>query len=119
MLKPWAEHQRIASLQIRLDVLVIDLALDRIGQQDHDDIGFGGGVTVAQDAQPFGFGLGAALASFVQTDAHIDAAVAQIQRMGMALAAIADDCNLLARQQAKVGLVFVIDVCHTVGLPLA
>ncbi len=69
-------------------------------------------------AQPFGLGLGPALAAGIQPDAHIDAAVLQVQRMGMALAAIAEDRNLLALEVAQVCLVLVVDFCHEPAVPL-
>ena len=37
------EHQRLAGGQVRRDVLVVEVALDMIGDQDHDHVGgFGG-----------------------------------------------------------------------------
>src|SRR6185437_11390551 len=52
-------------------------------------------------------GRGRALA---QRDRHLlDAGVAQIERMGMALAAIADDGDLLALDQVQVGVAVVVN----------
>ena len=48
----------------------------------------------------------------------LDAAVAQVERMGMALAAVADDGDLLALDQVQVGVAIVINthgpgfLCH-------
>ena len=45
-----------------------------------------------------------------QRDRHVlDAGIAQIQRMGMALAAIADDGDLLALDQVQVGVAVVVN----------
>jgi hypothetical protein len=92
------EHQRVARLEVRRDVLLVDLALDRVGQRHHDHVGFGAGFGVAQHAQPVGFGLGPALAARVETDAHIHAAVAQVERMGVALAAVAENRQSSCRE---------------------
>src|SRR5262249_22954391 len=55
-------------------------------------------------------GLGHALGALAQGDGDIlDAGIAQIERMGMALAAIADDDDLLAFNQVQVGVAIVID----------
>jgi hypothetical protein len=106
------EHQRVARLEVRRDVLFIDLRLDRVGQRHHDHVGFGAGLGIAQHAQPVAFRLGPALAARVETDAHIHAALLEVERMGMALAAVAEDRDLFALQIAQVCLVFVVDFRH-------
>ncbi len=106
------EHDRVARLEVGLDFVMIDLPLDGVGQQDHDHVGLGSRVGHAEDAQAIRFGLGLAPGAFMQAHAHVGAGVAQVERVGVALAAVADDGNLLAVEQRQVGLVFVIDLRH-------
>src|SRR5437867_659851 len=67
----------------------------------------GGGV---DHAEPGLLGLGARGAVGPQPDAHVHAAVAQVLRVGVALAAVADDRDLLAPQGGEVGVSVVVDV---------
>jgi hypothetical protein len=70
------KHQRVARLEVGRDILLVDFALDRVGQRHHDHVSFGAGFGGAQHAQPVAFGLRPALAARVETDAHIHTAVA-------------------------------------------
>ena len=42
------KHQCVAGLEVGRNVVLIDLTLDRIRRQHHDDVGFGRGVGIAQ-----------------------------------------------------------------------
>ena len=90
------------------------------------------GVSIIIDVGPFGgFGdlhhlelLGLrlldALRALAQRHGHVlDAGIAQIERMGMALAAIADDGDLLALDQVDVGVAIVINAHDCCPLLLA
>ncbi len=105
------EHQRLAGGQVRLDVAVVEIALDVIGDQDHDHVGGFGGFGGGQDAQPGGFRLRFALAAFVQADHDVDAGIAQIQRVRVTLAAVADNRDRLAFEQRQVAVFFVETLC--------
>ena len=51
--------------------------------------------------QAGGFRLGPRLAAGVQADHHVHAGIAQVQRVGMALAAVADDGDCAAFQDVQ------------------
>ena len=51
------EHERLAGGHVRRDVVVVEVALDVIGDQDHDHVGGLGGVGGGQDLEAGGFGL--------------------------------------------------------------
>ncbi len=108
------KHDRVARLEVRRDLVVVHLALDGIGQEDHDHVGLGGGVGHAENAQAIGFGLGLAARAFMQPHTHIGARIAQVQRMRVPLATIADNGNLLALEQSQVRLILVVNLCHEV-----
>ena len=48
----------------------------------------------------------------IEADDHVDARVAQIQRVRVSLAAVADDGDCLALQMLEVSVFFVIAFCH-------
>ena len=49
-------------------------------------------------------------------DAHIDAGIFEIQRMGMALRSIADDGYFLALDQREIGILVVVSLGHSLFL---
>ena len=112
------EHQRLARLQVGLNVAVIDLRLFRVVNQNHDRIGPGGGVAHGEDLQASGFGPFFRAAALVQTNANVHSAVAQVQRMGMALRTVSDDGDLRGLYQRKISVLVIKDLCHCVS-PLA
>ena len=98
------EHQCLALGQIRLDVLLVALGLLGIGQRDHDDVGafdgFGGG----DDFKAFFLRDGDGLAAFVKADEDLKAAVLEVERVGVALRAEAEDRQRFVFQHAEVGV---------------
>ena len=111
------EHERVARFQVRRNVFLVHLGLNRVRQHHHDHVGFGGGIGIGHHLQSGGLGLGPTLAAVVEPDAHVHAAVLQVQRMGVALAAVTDDGDLLPFKKAQIRLIFVIDSCHDVLQP--
>ncbi len=107
-----AEEQGVAGLQVRGDVRLVDVRLDRVRHQDHDDVGLGRGLGGGDHAQAGLLGLGAGLGLRLQADPDVRARVAQGQRVGVALAAVADDRDLAALDDGQVGVVFVEQLGH-------
>ena len=104
------EGQRGAFAHVVLQVLVVEVGLTFVRRQDHDDIGPGGGFGGGHDLEAVAFRrLGAGGAGTQRHGHFLDAGITQVQRMGMALAAVADDGNLLALNQVHVGVAIVID----------
>src|SRR3546814_2074204 len=86
------EGERGAGLQIVGEVVIIDFRLMLVGGGDHDDVGPGGGVLVGHDLEARAFGLLCGRRTGTERDRDLaHAAVAQVLRVGVALAAIADD----------------------------
>ncbi|MEZ4768545.1 MAG: hypothetical protein R2844_08975 [Caldilineales bacterium] len=106
------EHQRLAGRQVRLDAGLVDARLGLVGDDDHDDVGLGSRLVHRLDGQAGCFRLGPALGVGIETDPHIDAAVAQVERVGVALAAVADDGYLAACQPPEISVLVVVDSCH-------
>ena len=92
------EHQSLTLGHVRRDFARVQIALDMIRDQDHHHIGGLRGVGGGKNLEPGRFRLGRALASFVQSNHYVHAAIAQIERVGVALAAVADDRYRLVLQ---------------------
>ncbi len=112
------EEQRGTLAQVRLDVLGVDRALHLVGREDDDEVGLGHRLGDAEDPQALGRRLGSGRGALGQADAHVDARVAQVQRVRVALAAVADDRDPAALDDGQVGVVVVEHLGHRVGLSL-
>src|SRR3546814_5325399 len=75
-------------------------------------IGLFGGLGGSQDPQALLLRLRAALRARLQADADVHTGVTQVQRVGVALAAVADDRDVLALDQGQVGVVVVEHLSH-------
>ena len=104
------ERQRRALLDVGLDVVLVDGGDLLVGQQDHDDVGGLHGVGDFGDLQAGLLGLGPGSAALAQADRDLDAAVVQVLRVRMALRAVADDGDVLALDQAQVGVLVVVNL---------
>jgi len=104
------EHQHLALAETLADRLLEDVALRLVGQQDHHDVARLGGVGDGRHLQPVLLGLRPGLGALVEADDHVLARVLEVQRVGVALAAIPDDRDLLALEEAEVGVLVVIDL---------
>src|SRR5205823_6446019 len=102
------EHQRIAGLEVRFDVPLVDLSLDRVWDQDHGDLGRLDRIRHAHHGQAVGFGLGFGFAALVQADHDLNAAVAEIKRVRVSLAAVTNNRYRLAIQQGQIGVTVII-----------
>ena len=110
------EHQRRAVLHVRGEMLPVDVGLQLVGRQHHDDVGPLGGLGDVHDLELLLLGLGGRGRALAERDRDVlDAAVAEVERVRMTLAAVADDGDLLGLDQIDVGIPIVIDA-H--GAPL-
>jgi hypothetical protein len=107
------EQQRRAFLHVGMEVVAIDGALQFVRGQHHDDVGPFGGLGHVHDLELLGLGLLGGSRALAQRDRHLlHAGIPQVQRMGVALAAIADDGDLLALDEVQVGIPVVINAHH-------
>jgi hypothetical protein len=108
-----AEEQRVAVLQVGLDLLGEDLGLSGIGCEHHDHVGPLGHLCGSSDLQALLLRLGAGLRACRQADANIDAGVAQAERVRVALASVADHSDLAALDDRQISIVVVEHLdCH-------
>src|ERR1035437_930145 len=106
------EHERLSSLQVRRDRLVVELLLARVGREDHDDVGALRGLVHAQHGQPLPSRLRGRFRRRVQSHHHGNAAVAQVQRVRVPLAAVPDDRDCPPLEAGNVGVLVVPDRGH-------
>ena len=105
------ERERIAIVEVGLDVFAVDARLLGVGQEHHDHVGFLARLRGGDDAQPGFLGLRPRRRSLAQADAHVDARVLQVQRVRVPLRAVAEHRHLAPFEQGEVGVGVVIDRC--------
>ena len=98
-------------LDVGLDVVGPDGALVLVGGQDHDHVGLGGSLGHGLDLEALLLGEVDRLGGRTQADDHVDTGIAQVQRVGVALGAVADDCDFLAFEDGKIAVVLIPDLC--------
>jgi hypothetical protein len=106
------EHERLAAREVRRDGGGIERGLAGVGGDDHDDVGPGGSAVGGDGIEAMLLGAGARAAGFRKAHLHGDAAVAQVEGVGVPLRAVAEDGDLLAADEGEVGGVVVVDLCH-------
>ena len=106
-----SEGQSSARLQVRLDVLLVHGGLVLVRQQDHHHVGFGNGLGNRLDLKALLLGILHGLGGRTQADDDVDAGIAQVQRMGVALGTVTEDGHLLAIEHGQIGVLFVPDSC--------
>ena len=112
------EGQGLALGQVGLDGLLVELGLLLIVDEDHDDVGVLGRVGGGHDGEALALGLGPALAALVEAHNNLHAALLQVQRVSVALGAVADDGDGLAVESLKVAVLLIENSCHD-NLPLS
>ncbi len=110
--KTVAENERLAGLQVRFEIIFIQLALQFVGDQDLDDVGLlrhfrGGDGLKSMFHGQIVIGPSRALA-----DQDLHPAVTQILRLGVSLAAVSDNAHRLALEQPQVGILIVVKLWH-------
>jgi hypothetical protein len=80
--------------------------------EDHDDVGPFGGVGDVLDLEACVLGLGDRLRAFLERDDNLDAGIAQVLRVGVALGTVADNGNLAALDDRQVCVVFLEHFSH-------
>ena len=114
--EPVREREGLARGELVLDAVVVDAALVLVGREDHDDVGPLGGVGDGLDLEAVVLRLGGRLRAVLERDDDLDARVAQVLRVRVALRAVADDRDLLALDERQVGVGVVEEFSHGVFL---
>ena len=110
--EPVGEHQVGPLFQFRSDFRPVDDALQLIGKENHDDIGLAGSGPCVEDLESGFFGLGGILAPHELANDDVQTALLQVVGVGVTLAAITDDGDLLLLEQAQVAIFVIINFHH-------
>ncbi|GHO81620.1 hypothetical protein KSD_93910 [Ktedonobacter sp. SOSP1-85] len=89
--KAVCHHEHLAIGQVGLNILLIDRALVLIGDQQHNNIRLSSGLAGQNRLPAMSDSPRAALARLGEANYYFIAAVAQVEGMGMSLAAIPND----------------------------
>jgi hypothetical protein len=101
------EQQRVPRSDPIADLGIPHVVMQLVGHEHHDDVPTRGGVRDAQDLEPGLARLLDARGPFAQADDHVDARVLEVQGVGVALGAEADDGDGLAVEEGEVCVVVV------------
>src|SRR6478672_526898 len=113
-IEPVREHQRCTVFHILCKVIAINVALQLVGRKHHHDVGPFGRFRDLHNLEFFGLGFFHSGRGLAQGNCDLlHAAVAQIERVGMALTSVSDDCDLLALDQVQVGVAIVVNTHGT------
>ena len=111
------KSQRAAFLEVRRDLALVNVGLLLVRNQDHRDVRLLDGLGHRQDLQAVGLRRRLGLRALIKADDDVHAAVLQVQRMGMALTAIADNRYGLALQKIKIRVLVIVSFCHSIPSP--
>jgi hypothetical protein len=95
------EGSAAPSLHVGVRSRRVDVGLQLVGRQHHHHVGPLGGLGDVITLRPAASAFLAEASPAQRDDDVLDAGIAQVQRMGVALAAIADDGDLLALDQVE------------------
>jgi hypothetical protein len=110
------EEEGVALLQVRGDLGVVDGLLLGVRQEDHDDVGLRRRAGDRQHAQPGLLGLLLRTGPLPQADADVDAGLGEVECVGVPLGAVAQDGDLSALDQPRVGVGLVVQRGHGVSI---
>ena len=110
--------QGVAVLQIGGDVSLVHIGLDFVVDEHHHDVAPLGGLRHGHDLQAVLLRHSPALGAGAQADTYVTAGILQVQGVGMALGAVADDGDLLPVEIVDVTVLCVIHLCHCNALLL-
>jgi hypothetical protein len=105
------EEDRRLGLQVLRDLSLEDLGLYLVGHEERDDLRSLNRFGDRSDREPRRFGGGPGGAPRPEADLHLHARVPQVERVGVALASVAEDRDLAGE---KIGVAFAVNGCHQV-----
>ena len=111
------ESESTARLEVGTNLFLVDVRLLLIRDQNHRDVRLLDRLSDWQNLEVVRFGSGLGFRALVKTDDDVDAALLEVQRMRMSLAAVADDGNGLALHDLPVRVLIIISFCHNTLSP--
>ncbi len=112
--EPMGEHESVALLQVRSQRLPVHQWLHVVLSEQCDYIGLLGCLRRRHHRHRVGLGVLPGGRAFQFGGDHFHAAVAQTERMGAALNAVAHDADGLAPQRGQLPISIAVDSCHAI-----
>ncbi len=106
------EEEGVPVLQVRGDLALVDRGLLGVGEEHHDKVGLRRRRRRREHPQPFALCFRPRRRAFAQPYPHIDTGVAQVERVGMALGAVADDGDGSGADEGLIGVFLVVKLGH-------
>ena len=113
-----SESEGAAVFQVGSDFFCVDVSLFFVRNEDHRDVSIFDSFSNGLDFEAGCFSFFNRFAAFIQADDDVDAAVFEVQRMSVALAAITDDCDFFAFHYIPVYILIIKYFCHDNISPL-
>ena len=110
------KSQGATGFQVRCNLVLVNVSLFFIRNQDHGNVSPFYRFTDGHNLQARSFRFRCGFGTFVQADHYLQAAVTQVQRMGVPLAAVTDDSNFFAFNRIPVYILIIIHFCHDKSL---
>ena len=107
--KTVTEEEGVARVEIRSDILLVDTWDREIRHGDKDHIGALHGLRRVIDFETELLGDGAALALGIETNDHLDAALLEVEGVGVSLGTEADDGSGFSLEELQVGIFVGVD----------
>jgi hypothetical protein len=101
------EQERVPGRDAVADLGLVNVVMQLVGHEDHHHVAARGGVSHADDLEAVLARLLDAGGPFAQADDHVDPRVLEVQGVGVALGAEADDGDGLAVEEGEVSVVVV------------
>ncbi len=106
------EGERAARPEVGRDAFPVEARLFLVVDEDHRGVRLGDRVRRGGDLQPRRLGPGPGLAALVQADHDVYAAVFEVERVGVTLAAVADHGHGFIPEIIEGAVFFVVHLCH-------
>ena len=109
-IKPMAKGQIVPTLQSRTNFLFVNLSLEFIGQENHDDISNLSSLSGLHDLEARLFRLGPRATFPLQPHHYLDSRIPKVIGVGMALAAIAKNSYPLPFKMLQIRVLVIVDL---------
>ncbi|MPM61343.1 hypothetical protein SDC9_108201 [bioreactor metagenome] len=111
--KAVGKDQSLALGEVGGDLGAVHIGLLLVVDENHDEVGRLGGLSHGHDGKAVLLGHRPALSALIQADDHVAAGLPQVQRVGVALASVAYDGDLLPLQIAEFTVLVIVHFCHS------
>ena len=103
------EHEGIASLQMRGNLVLVHIGLHFVGQKDHDEVSLLAGFGNAHGLKAVLLGELVVGAAGALTNNNVHTGIAEIESVSMTLAAVTKDGNRFVLELSEIGIAVIID----------